>query len=106
MEIKEISGRAELNKAFGTGVPVIADFYASWCAPCKMQSPVLREFSERAGDKAQIIKIDVDVNADIASEYGVESVPTVILFSEGIERERRVGLTSAAELSAMLIGYI
>lgn len=106
MEIKEISGREELNEAFVSGVPVIADFYASWCAPCKMQSPVLHEFSQHIGDKAQIVKIDVDVNADIASDYGVESVPTLILFLRGSEIERRVGLTSAAELSAMLIKYL
>lgn len=104
--IKEIAGRAEFDEALRSGSPVLADFYASWCAPCKMQSPILYEFAEAAADKVRIIKIDVDANAETASEYGVDSIPTLALFVGGTERERRVGLTTRSELSDMLIKYL
>ncbi len=104
--IKEIAGRAEFSEELKGDLPVLADFYASWCAPCKMQTPILYDFAEAATDKVRVIKIDVDVNAETASEYGVDSIPTLALFVGGTEKDRRVGLTSRSELSDMLIKYL
>jgi len=63
--------------------PVIIDFHAVWCSPCKMQSPILKEVASEFGDKIKVIKIDVDQNNEIAGRYNIQSVPTLIIFKNG-----------------------
>ncbi len=63
--------------------PTLVDFFATWCGPCKVQSPILDELEEKVGDKIKILKLDIDKHDDIASEYNIQSVPTLILFREG-----------------------
>lgn len=99
----EILGTNEFNDVINSGEIVFADFYASWCAPCKMQSPILIEFASEIGEKAKIIKIDVDQNPELASLYAVQSIPTIAVFKDGKLMEKTVGLTSKASLSEMLI---
>jgi thioredoxin 1 len=83
--------------------PVIVDFHALWCAPCKMQSPILKELAAELGDKIKIIKIDVDNNSEIASRYSVQSVPTLILFKNGRQIWRQSGVVSKNQLKSILI---
>ena len=106
MEIKEITGATEFYNELTSDTPVIADFYAKWFSPCKMQSPVLYEFAKSAEGKVKIIKIDVDENAEVADKYKVGSIPTLVLFENGEEKERKIGLTTRPELSDMLIKYL
>ena len=63
--------------------PVLVDFYATWCQPCKMMHPVLEQLKARLGDRLRIIKMDVDRHEDVAARYGVQSVPTLMLFRAG-----------------------
>ena len=63
--------------------PVIVDFHAVWCAPCKMQTPILEQLASELGDKIKVIKIDVDQNPEIASRYSIQSVPTLMIFRNG-----------------------
>ena len=63
--------------------PTLVDFYATWCGPCKMMSPLLEQVSKDVGDSARILKIDIDNNRNVAAQYGIRSVPTLILFKEG-----------------------
>ncbi len=72
--------------------PTLVDFYASWCGPCKMQAPILDKVKEKVGDTANIIKIDIDRNEQIAARYRVMSVPTIILFKDGEPVWRTVGV--------------
>ena len=72
--------------------PTLVDFYATWCGPCKMMSPLLEQVSKDVGDSARILKIDVDTNRNVATQYGIRSVPTLILFKEGKQVWRQSGV--------------
>ena len=90
--------KGNFNKLINSEIPVLVDFYADWCGPCKMQSPILREISEELGGKARIIKIDVDKNQGVASRFQVRGVPTLILFKNGQPVWRQSGVASKQAL--------
>ena len=85
--------------------PVLIDFFATWCGPCKVMHPILEEVHALAGDKARIIKIDIDKNPALASAYNVRSVPTLMIFQKGQQLWRTSGVQSAADLEAELSKY-
>lgn len=83
--------------------PVIVDFHALWCSPCKIQSPILQEVATELGDKIRVIKIDVDQNSEIAGKYSIQSVPTLIIFKNGEIVWRQSGVVSKSQLKSVLI---
>lgn len=83
-------------------VPVLVDFYADWCGPCKMAAPVLDELADEADGKYEIMKVDVDANQELAGKYGVMSIPTVVLFKDGKEIERRIGFAGKGGYTDLL----
>ncbi len=79
-------------------IPVLVDFYADWCGPCKMMAPILEELSQEFEGKIKIVKINVDSNPNLSSEYGVMSIPNMILFENGNQKENIVGARSKQDL--------
>ncbi len=82
--------------------PVLVDFFATWCGPCKMMSPILDELKDKVGESASIIKIDVDKNPQVAAAFQVRGVPTLILFKNGKAIWRQSGVVQASELATLI----
>ena len=86
--------------------PVLVDFYATWCGPCKMMHPILDELHGLVGDKARIIKIDIDRNQELAQHYQVRSVPTLMVFKKGKLEWRQSGVQEAGTLEQIINEYV
>ena len=88
------------------GMPVLVDFYATWCGPCKTMAPILEQVAAQHGGKVRIIKIDVDRNAAVAQQFRVQSIPTLILFRRGQPVWRQAGVVPAAQITQALQPYV
>lgn len=94
------------NELIAGDTPVLVDFFAEWCGPCKMMPPILAEFKERMGERATVIKVDVDRNPGAAQAYDVRGVPTLIIFKNGKPVWRRSGVLSAAQLHEAIAPHL
>ncbi len=83
-------------------VPVIVDFWAPWCGPCKMMAPVFEELSKEYGDQARFTKVNTDENYDAATQFGIQSIPTLVIFQGGREVNRLVGFAPKAQLKRQI----
>ena len=89
---------ASFNEIVQQDVPVLVDFKADWCAPCKMMTPILKQVKQNFKDQIKIIKIDIDKNPAVAQKYAVRSVPTMILFKQGKAVWRQSGVLQANQI--------
>jgi thioredoxin 1 len=94
--------KGNLNSIIQSEIPVLIDFHAEWCGPCKAQSPILVELARELAGKVKVIKIDVDRNQEVAARYQVRSVPTLALFKNGKILWRQSGLMEKNQLRAIL----
>ena len=97
--VTDASFEADVLKA---DKPVLVDYWAAWCGPCKMIAPILEEVVKEYGDKVTIVKVNVDENQDIPAKYGIRGIPTLMLFKNGEAAATKVGALSKSQLTAFL----
>ena len=102
----KIVQKDEFEKIINESKPTIVDFFATWCGPCKMLSPILEKVEEDSKGEFNIVKIDVDERYDVAKKYGIMSVPTMIIFKDGDEQEKIVGLRQKNQIEDAVRNYI
>lgn len=98
----DVSDNQFQEEVIESKVPVLVDFWASWCGPCRMVAPVLEEMAQDYHDRLKVVKVNVDENPDTASRYSVMSIPTMILFKNGEVLETLVGVRKKDELSGIV----
>ena len=101
-ELKIINDMGSFNEIINGNTPVLVDFYADWCAPCKMMAPIMQQVSREMEGKVKVIKVDVDKNEDVARKYQIRSIPTMILFKNGKVLWQGVGVMQADQIKAII----
>ncbi len=94
------------QEVLGADTPVLVDFYADWCGPCKALAPVIEELADEFGDQLKVAKLDVDQNNELSMQYGVQSIPTMVLFNDGDEADRIVGFLPKGQLKEQLEAHL
>ena len=97
MDLKHINSE-NFESEVNSGKVTLVDFFATWCGPCKMLGPVLEQVADEVKDKVNIVKLDIDGSMDLAKQFGVMSVPTMVIFKDGKEVDRIVGLRQKAQI--------
>tara|TARA_B100000683_G_scaffold96304_1_gene94894 strand:- start:405 stop:728 length:324 start_codon:yes stop_codon:yes gene_type:complete len=97
-DIKNLSLDNFDNEISSSNIPVLVDFWAEWCGPCKSLGPILEEISKDLKDKLQVVKVNLDENQDLAMKYSIRSIPTLLLFKEGELVDTKVGLLPKSDL--------
>lgn len=97
--------KSSFSNIINSEKPVLVDFFADWCGPCKMLAPILKEVKDELGDSIKIVKIDVDKNQPLSAKYQVRGVPTMILFKNGEQLWRQSGVLQKNDLISVINSY-
>ena len=97
MELKHLNSE-NFEEEVNSGKVTLVDFFATWCGPCKMLGPVLEQVADEVKENVNVVKLDIDENMDIAKQFGVMSVPTMVIFKDGKEVDRIVGLRQKSQI--------
>ena len=104
--VKEVSDSSFEHEVLESDKPVLVDFWAAWCGPCRMLAPTIEAIADQYSEASTVVKLNVDDNPSTTVAYGVKGIPTLILFNEGKEVERVVGSVSKETISHMIEKYI
>ena len=104
--VKEVSDNSFEADVLKSDQPVLVDFWAQWCAPCRMLAPTVEAVAEKYAGSATVVKLNVDDNPAVSQRYGIKGIPTLILFKNGKEEERVVGATSKEAISRMIDKHV
>jgi len=102
MPTKPVTDASFQQEVLDSSQPVLVDFWAEWCGPCKMIAPALEEISDELGAKVSVVKLNIDENPDTPVEYGVRGIPTMILFKNGAAAATKVGAAPKSQLQSWL----
>ncbi|CAH8283209.1 Thioredoxin [Mariniflexile fucanivorans] len=100
-----MSGMSKFSELINQDKPVLVDFFAEWCGPCKMLAPILKQVKDSLGDRVSIVKIDVDKNQALAAKYKVRGVPTMMLFKDGKQVWKQSGVLQKDEIINIITTY-
>ena len=98
----KVIGTSEFDQVIASEKPVLVDFFADWCGPCKMLAPILEQAAAECEGKADIVKVNEDESGELAARYGVQSIPTLIVFQNGEIKQQAVGFMSKEQVLALL----
>src|ERR1700704_1979504 len=104
--VKETSDGTFENDVLKSDRPVLVDFWAAWCAPCRMLAPTVEAVAEKYASSARVVKLNVDDNPSVSQRFGIKGIPNLILFKGGKEEERVVGATSKENISRLIDKHI
>jgi len=104
--LTEVNDKSFEKDVLQSTKPVLVDFWATWCAPCRMLEPTVAAVAEKYSETAHVVKVNVDDNPAISQRYGIKGIPTLILFKGGKEEERVVGATSKEAISRMIEKHV
>src|SRR6266576_102978 len=104
--VQEVSDSSFESDVLKSDQPVLVDFWAAWCAPCRMLAPTVEAVAEKYAGNARVVKLNVDDNPSVSQRFGIKGIPTLILFKNGREEERVVGATSEQAISRMIDKHV
>ena len=104
--IKHVSDASFEADVLKSGTPVLVDYWAEWCGPCKMIAPILDEVSKDYDGRLQIAKMNVDENRDVPAKFGIRGIPTLMLFKDGQLAATKVGMLSKSQLTSFIDGHL
>ena len=102
MGTRSVTDQSFATDVLGAGKPVLVDFWAEWCGPCRMIAPALEEIAGEIGDKVDIVKLNIDENPDTPTRYGVRGIPTMVLFKDGKPVAQKVGAAPRSQIQQWL----
>ena len=105
-KVSEVGDQNFDLEVLSAGVPVLVDFWAAWCAPCRMLAPVVEAIAEKYQGKAKVVKLNVDENTMTSGKYNIKGIPTLLLFKDGMIKEQIVGNTTKDTISKMIDNHL
>ncbi|MCL2877732.1 MAG: thioredoxin [Acidobacteria bacterium] len=104
--VNEVSDQNFESEVLNASIPVLVDFWASWCAPCRMLAPVIETIAEQYHSRVKVLKLNIDDNTVTPAKYNIRSIPTLLLFKDGGVKEQIVGNTSPVTITKMLDNHL
>lgn len=101
-ELQEVNDSNFEDEVLKSDQPVLVDFWAAWCAPCRMLSPTIDEVAKDFSERAKVVKLNVDENSETSAKYGIKGIPTLLLFKDGEIKDQIVGATSKDNIAKMI----